>query len=274
MKIPPPVADLKTVDIFASKTVIANAVKQTSPKDGRDCHADKSARKDTVKRQLNILATRKSAFTLAEVLITLVIIGVIAAITVPTLMANHQKQETAAKLKKFYSTLSNAVRLVQIENSNFVKDSLISYSWPDELSEEWWKENLGKYMPVTKTNQTYTRNGSNGVSEDYSNVYALNDGSLIIRTMVHGEGTVALFYDTNGYKAPNRHAKDIFKFTIQQYDCKTCNPKVHWATVCTGDICEGKNGNPITRCSSTFNSCNIEYPSQCTRYIQCNGWKL
>ena len=38
-------------------------------------------------------------FTLSEVLITLVIIGIIAAVTVPVIMANYKKAETAAKLK-------------------------------------------------------------------------------------------------------------------------------------------------------------------------------
>ncbi|MCD7879341.1 MAG: type II secretion system GspH family protein [Candidatus Gastranaerophilales bacterium] len=238
-----------------------------------DCHADKSARKDAVNHRLNILTTRKSAFTLAEVLITLVIIGIIAAVTVPTLMANHQKQETAAKLKKFYSTLSNAVRLAQIENSNFVKDSLIEYNRSGELSEEWWRENLGKYMPVTKTNKTYTRNGSNGASEDYSNVYALNDGSLIIRAMVYGDGVVALFYDTNGYKAPNWYGKDIFKFTMQQLDY--AKEGQHWTTVCTGDYCHQSGNWWLLPPSCRYNaSACPDYPGPCARYIQCNGWKL
>ena len=51
------------------------------------------------------------SFTLAEVLITLVIIGVIAAITVPTLMAQYRKKEYVTQLKKAYSTLSNGFKL-------------------------------------------------------------------------------------------------------------------------------------------------------------------
>lgn len=39
-------------------------------------------------------------FTLAEVLITLGIIGVVAAMTIPTLMTNYQKKSTATQLKK------------------------------------------------------------------------------------------------------------------------------------------------------------------------------
>lgn len=42
----------------------------------------------------------KVAFTLAEVLITLGIIGVVAAMTLPTLIANYQKRQTVVQLKK------------------------------------------------------------------------------------------------------------------------------------------------------------------------------
>ena len=49
---------------------------------------------------------KKLAFTLAEVLITLVIIGVVAAMTIPTLVTNADKKATATKLKVFYSKIN------------------------------------------------------------------------------------------------------------------------------------------------------------------------
>ena len=52
---------------------------------------------------------KKRAFTLAEILITLGIIGVVAALTLPSLISNYQKKVTAAKLKQTYSILSNAI---------------------------------------------------------------------------------------------------------------------------------------------------------------------
>ncbi len=51
---------------------------------------------------------RRAAFTLAEVLITLGIIGVVAAMTMPSLIQKYQERETVVKLKKFYSTLSQS----------------------------------------------------------------------------------------------------------------------------------------------------------------------
>ena len=52
---------------------------------------------------------RRCAFTLAEVLITLGIIGVVAALTMPTLIAKHQKQVFVNRVKQTYSIVSNRV---------------------------------------------------------------------------------------------------------------------------------------------------------------------
>ena len=54
---------------------------------------------------------RESAFTLAEVLITLGIIGVVATMTIPTLISNMSSQRYRTQLKKTVSTLSQAARL-------------------------------------------------------------------------------------------------------------------------------------------------------------------
>ena len=55
-------------------------------------------------------------FTLAEVLITLGIIGVVAAITLPTLIQNSQRRELQVGLKKGYSTISQALDMYYAEN--------------------------------------------------------------------------------------------------------------------------------------------------------------
>ena len=56
---------------------------------------------------------RKVAFTLAEVLITLGIIGIVAAITLPNIIYNYQKHVVETRLQKFYSTINQAVRLTE-----------------------------------------------------------------------------------------------------------------------------------------------------------------
>ena len=61
----------------------------------------------------------KRAFTLAEVLITLVIIGVIAAISVPTIVANANQKANESRAKKVYSTLANAMTMAKANGADF-----------------------------------------------------------------------------------------------------------------------------------------------------------
>ncbi len=58
----------------------------------------------------------KKAFTLAEVLITLGIIGIVAAMTIPTLISKYQEKAYITQLKKSYSVLQNAFQLAIAEH--------------------------------------------------------------------------------------------------------------------------------------------------------------
>lgn len=65
---------------------------------------------------------KKKGFTLSEVLITLGIIGVVAAITMPTLMTKIQEKQYQSQYKKIFSELNQAVRLLQIDDENPLSD--------------------------------------------------------------------------------------------------------------------------------------------------------
>ena len=58
---------------------------------------------------------RNAAFTLAEVLITLGIIGIVAAMTMPSLIANYKEKEIITKAKKTYSVVTQAFKLAQAD---------------------------------------------------------------------------------------------------------------------------------------------------------------
>jgi len=79
---------------------------------------------------------KQKAFTLAEVLITLAIIGIVATLTIPTVINNYQKRWYSIALKKRYSELTQVVRLSTIENGE-------SANWDWSLSEE---EMVTKYI--------------------------------------------------------------------------------------------------------------------------------
>ena len=56
------------------------------------------------------------AFTLAEILITLGIIGIVAAITIPMLITNYQKRLTLTRLQKHYAQLNQVIKLIDEEH--------------------------------------------------------------------------------------------------------------------------------------------------------------
>ena len=60
---------------------------------------------------------RKTAFTLAEVLVTLGIIGIVSAMTVPTLMQNYQRQSYVTQLHKVYNELNQATLRYQTDRN-------------------------------------------------------------------------------------------------------------------------------------------------------------
>ena len=60
----------------------------------------------------------KAAFTLAEVLITLGIIGIVAALTIPAIITNYQKKATVVHLHKVYAQLKNMVKLSELDNGS------------------------------------------------------------------------------------------------------------------------------------------------------------
>lgn len=75
-----------------------------------------------------------AAFTLAEVLITIGIIGIVATITIPTLMTKYAKKRTETQLKAFYSKINQTLKMSAAENGDI--DGLITqrtYSYDDQV---------------------------------------------------------------------------------------------------------------------------------------------
>ena len=92
---------------YKSATLAEGATHVTSPIDGR------------------------FGFTLAEVLITLGIIGVVAAMTIPTLITNYQKRETVTRLKSAYAQLQQAIKLSESDNDELGGWDLTTRDWFD-----------------------------------------------------------------------------------------------------------------------------------------------
>ena len=121
--------------------------------------------------------SRKIAFTLAEVLITLGIIGVVATMTIPTLMANHRKKVVETKLEKIYSVMNQAINLTNAEYgdvTNWIIDCGSSNSPTCSINEveNWFNSTIGKHIETLKTGKTKNK------TDDILLIY-LKDGSIL-----------------------------------------------------------------------------------------------
>ena len=192
----------------------------------------------SIRNLLNHCDCESNAFTLAEVLITLVIIGVIAAITVPTLMNKTNNQEYVSKLKKTYSTLAQATNLIIAEEGN-----------PNSSKGGWAKSTNDIYKLYKKKLHSAKECGTNSGCFGQG-VYKLlnnnNDGDFDNFTtspkLVLADGVQIMFYDgyfsptcqtqyynnmstnvcdtifvdINGKKKPNKYGRDMFVFALKE----------------------------------------------------------
>jgi len=173
-----------------------------------------------------------SAFTLAEVLITLVIIGVIAAITVPSLISKYKEEQLKTQFKKTYSTITRALNtMVMLRFSGNVEcnwDSTTGVIRNSQCS-DFYRE-LSNVLLVQKTcinnakingcvpkyqNYRQMGDGCSEYSEEHINsthtVYVLNDGQILITTY-----NPLFAVDINGFKGPNKFGVDVFSFYIRR----------------------------------------------------------
>lgn len=170
---------------------------------------------------------KKAAFTLAEVLITLGIIGIVAEMVIPTLIQDSQKAGYVAGLKKNYSVLTQAVSKYELDNNCVGDLSACSDFNGTDTATKW--NALKSYFNLTQ--DCGTNNGclaSGGYSAlnhsiaaitDYSTDSSwakgvLSDGTILGLSSQPCASSVdycAIFVlDVNGLKKPNKIGRDFF----------------------------------------------------------------
>ena len=166
-----------------------------------------------------------AAFTLAEVLITLGIIGVVAAMTIPTLISNYQKKVLKTQFTKVYATLSQAVLLAKSETNGNFKSYCATYNGTSYPHTSECKAMFDKYFKAIGTceykDDVMTYNKQAVAYTDKGTVTKptklLADGSCYeIRI---NSGQLGFTVDMNGAeKGPNALGHDIFSFWMDSND--------------------------------------------------------
>ena len=172
----------------------------------------------------------KSAFTLVEILITIAIIGVVAAMTIPNLITNQRNKEFEVKLKKTYSELNQISKLFLEENeepipvvinrkgSSYMKTIFLSYmKGITKVDATVWnteKDDEGNYVTGTYTQYYNLRGGSHHQVCDISGWFTTIDGRRYAYNDApkKGENGPIICVDLNGSTKPNVAGLDYFLF--------------------------------------------------------------
>lgn len=214
-----------------------------------------------------------SGFTLAEVLITLAVIGVIAATTMPALNARISESQVGPALMKAINTLENANmlaiktndvrRLTQVDSrgDNYYFDDIIGpYISFVKKADVTYEDSLSLQGYTTNDGMIYARE-----SEDEP-VEAKNGDTLATVPSKYDGKYYTVYVDINGTKAPNKLGKDLFKLLVDTkgyvipYGGEAYNNYIGsnsatiWSTSCTGST--------------------VSDPASCTGSIVDNGGKI
>ena len=218
-----------------------------------------------------IKSKTQTAFTLAEVLITLGVIGVVAALTMPTLVQNYKKHVVESKLKKFYTTMKQAELMSVNDNGpieywDWVQNGGTSNN---EIVLNWYNKYFAPYL---KTAEVIDKKklDENDIEHDDGIVVMFSDGSIANFYNFSG-GYMHIQYFINNkqfFEGTEVHGKDWFLFGIG-HDKSMPNYAfdVYGGRRIT-DINTLKNNSWAGCYHSTSNR------AYCTRLIQLNGWKI
>ena len=193
---------------------------------------------DHASKPLGIFAS-KSAFTLIEVLITLGIIGVVVALTIPSIINKIKHKELETGFQKAYSTFSQGVINMKREDGEGLAKYYAYYN-PDTQTNpnagEFFKrfyqysgvKVIGKCNYKNITIKNYTKNAEaksycihNSGKVDGSCSYVdlaeeLSNGMCSALTIT--ASTIFIIVDSNGMKGPNLLGHDIFFFKVDKND--------------------------------------------------------
>lgn len=230
----------------------------------------------------------KKAFSLAEVLITLGIIGIVAALTIPTLISNYQEKQTVTRVKEAYSLLSNAVQMAVAENGPVTTWLNVIQTDDAALNHQIFSPIIfNKIIPYLKTvficddiiscrQHSYIIYNLVGITNDdkmldYTGA-KLSNGTFI---QISSNGSCDSQYevedacatirvDINGPTLPNQKGKDIFVFQINNNG--TLSPyKFGDGTFCNFSNNAFTNGNACTEWVILKGNLN---------YLKCDGLSI
>lgn len=249
---------------------------------------------------MNCLRTCKQlAFTLAEVLITLAIIGVVAALTIPNLISSYNEKIIITSLKKTLSELSQVIILSESENGN-----LASWNYGSGASKT--TDFIDKYIaPYYKDVKKCTnaqecgfpcQSGWRRLDGECANesgfyYYQFNGKPVATRIYTYNKDKnmayVTFYIDVDGLHGDSIMGKDVHTFTLFNYKHETEYLTreirgLHMGGICGYWGCYNQKLSTLMSATHTFGTCNKENKTfqdihsgkECGLVLQLNNWKV
>lgn len=226
---------------------------------------------------LNILTKRvslgvdslKFGFTLAEVLITLAIIGIVSALTMPVLIQKHQKNIVITRMKKFYTNINQAIKLSEIENGDLKYWEYPSEDNSVEATKIFYDKYLAKYLKAVKIGEVSVEGVDNegnpaGYTDNFLTVY-LSDGSVFNMRGTRGIDIV-FFPEAKNIKYGVTH-RTGFTFNFNKIDSVGVKSYVEPYTFQWDGTREGLKNH-------VRYGCNKNHVNFCAKLIQYDGWQI
>ena len=215
-----------------------------------------------------LINTKKSAFTMAEVLITLGILGIVIAMTLPLIISHYQKKQTTTQLKKVYSTLKQATEFAKYKYGN-VED------WDYNLDENTFLQTY--YAPylrtiINKESNTYEYTDLSGKEHTQKRpTLVLEDGTYIFIIIVKAyNNPFHIAVDINGNKSPNKIGRDLFVFSIVNNQFQTYDQYKGRNWTRTALISQGTSG----QCNPNAQGGILGPGCYCSKVIEFDGWEI
>lgn len=149
---------------------------------------------------------KKRGFTLAEVLIAMALVGVIASMTIPTLVSSNRNKSNAIKLSSVVSDIENALTTaIALEAAPDLTETTINTSF----------KNLTKYLKISETDKDNTYIAKNGALLEYKPKSIIIDETKAVSYGCSVDGSIGyLDIDVTGDSGPNLAGRDKFNFHI------------------------------------------------------------
>lgn len=160
---------------------------------------------------------KKFAFTLSEVLVTMGIIGVISALTVPTLVNNYQRKAQALQFRKTVTDIGNAVDMLITEEGKSKFSATTYYNNLDGFVRD--KLKTIKTCSKDETNKCFANENYNTINGAAGSAFTCEGNAYVLASsaaicMTKSGTSVKVNIDVNGQDGPNIGGRDMFIFMI------------------------------------------------------------